>query len=57
MKEKAKVTVLMLLPHCNMECDYCVFEENFSSFTIESAHSLLLQLKENASIKEFVGVL
>ncbi len=43
---KDKVAVLMLLPQCNMECDYCVIEENFSSFTPEAALQLLSELKD-----------
>lgn len=50
-----KVAVIMLLPQCNMECDYCVIEENFSSFTIEAAQKLLLELKEKAYTNVILG--
>lgn len=40
-----KVAVLMLQPGCNMTCEYCVIEENFSGFSFEEATRLLEKLK------------
>lgn len=41
-----KVAILMLLPQCNMTCDYCVIEEHFSAVPWESAMAWIHSLKE-----------
>ncbi len=40
-----KVAVLMLKPECNMHCEYCVIEDDFSSFPYEVACELAIKLK------------
>lgn len=52
---KEKVAVLMLLPQCNMTCNYCVIENNFSSFTDIEAQNLLLQLKDQNYTNVILG--
>ncbi len=42
-----KVAVLMLLPECNMTCDFCVIEETFEAISYLDAIELIQDLKKN----------
>jgi len=45
-QEKISVAVILLHPHCNMFCNFCVTEEDFSTMTFEQAEALLQHLEE-----------
>jgi MoaA/NifB/PqqE/SkfB family radical SAM enzyme len=49
----AKVAVLMLLPKCNMDCQFCITEDNFQTITMEQAKKAVDQFARDG-IKSLV---
>ncbi len=45
MKSPPSIAVIMLLPGCNMTCNFCITEDRFGSFTFAEAVGLLDQIK------------
>lgn len=50
-----KTAVLFLLPHCNMKCDYCVVEENYSVMPYKVATDLISDLGERGYASVVLG--